>query len=50
VNRVKGSQNKEVYSPVSVSVPIFSGSDASKPWVQLLKRKINDGLSLNAYL
>jgi hypothetical protein len=50
VNRVKGSQNKEVYSPYSVSVPIFSGSDASKPWVQLLKRKIDDGLSLNAYL
>jgi hypothetical protein len=50
VNRVKGSQNKKVYSPYSVSVPIFSGSDASKPWVQLLKRKIDDGLSLNAYL
>ena len=34
------------YPPVSASLPIFSSSEASKDWVQLLKNKMNKELSL----
>lgn len=48
VNRpVKRSAPK--WSPTSYSIPAFSGPYASQSWVQLLKRRLNDSLSINAF-
>lgn len=35
-----------LYQPVSASLPIFSSSEASKDWVQLMKHRMNNELSL----
>jgi len=35
-----------LYQPISASLPIFSCSEASKDWVQLLKNRMNKELSL----
>jgi len=45
--RVKRRQS--VYQPVSCSISFLQGGYQSKPWVQLLKQKLNYGLSLNDY-
>jgi len=50
INRVKTAAGQQIYQPVSGSISLFHGGDQSKPWVQLLKHKLNIGLSLNAYL
>ena len=48
VNRpVKRSAPK--WSPTSYSIPAFSGLYASQSWVQLLKRRLNDSLSINSF-
>lgn len=38
-----------VYQPISGAISLLYGGDQFKPWVQLLKQKLNYGLSLNAY-
>jgi len=43
------THNKSVYQPVSGSISFLQGGYQSKPWVQLLKQKLNYGLSLNVY-
>lgn len=50
VNRVKPTLDQQSYRPVSGSLPIFHGCDQSKPWVQLLRHKLNSGLSINAFV
>jgi hypothetical protein len=45
--RIKHHQS--VYQPASGSISFLQGGYQSKPWVQLLKQKLNYGLSLNAY-
>ncbi|MFZ5810133.1 MAG: hypothetical protein ACOY16_12695, partial [Chloroflexota bacterium] len=47
--RVKTTKIQQEYKPVSGSISLFHGGDQLKPWVQLLKRKVNDGFSLNAF-
>jgi len=49
VNRIKYASSQQTYCPVSGSVSLFHGGDQSEPWIQLLKRKINFDISLNAY-
>lgn len=49
-NRVKAPKDQQSYRPVSGSLPIFQSSDQSKPWVQLLRNKLNSGLSINAFV
>jgi hypothetical protein len=43
------SKSKNIYLPISGSISCLYGGDQSKPWVQLLKQKLNYELSLNAY-
>jgi hypothetical protein len=50
VNRVKPTLDQQSYRPVSGSLPIFHGCDQSKPWVQLLRHKLNSGLSIIAFV
>ena len=48
VNRpVKRSPSK--WNPTTYSIPAFSGPYASQPWVQLLKRQLDDSLSINTF-
>ncbi|MEL7646004.1 MAG: hypothetical protein AAGU04_07060, partial [Anaerolineaceae bacterium] len=48
VNRpVKRSAPK--WNSTTYSIPAFSGTSASEPWVQLLKRQLNDSLSINNF-
>ena len=48
VNRpVKRSALK--WDPTTYSIPAFSDLSASQPWVQLLKRQLNDSLSINTF-
>ena len=48
VNRpVKRSPSK--WNSTTHSIPAFSGPSASQSWVQLLKRKLNDSLSINTF-
>ena len=37
------------WSPTTYSIPAFSGPSASQSWVQLLKRQLNDSLSINTF-
>lgn len=37
------------WSPSTYSIPAFSDLSASQSWVQLLKRQLNDSLSINTY-
>lgn len=48
-NKVKVLKNEKIYRPISGSIPIFNSSEQSKYWVQLLKSKLNSGLSINAF-
>jgi hypothetical protein len=50
INQVKTAAGQLTYQPMSGSISLFHGGDQSKPWVQLLKHKLNIGLSLNSYL
>ena len=48
VNRpVKRSAPK--WSPTNYAIPAFSDASASLPWVQLLKRQLNDRLSITSF-
>ena len=48
VNRpVKRSPS--IWNSTTYSIPAFSGTSASQPWVQLLKRQLNDSLSINTF-
>ena len=38
------------WSATSYAIPAFSDTSASPPWVQLLKRQLNDSLSINSFL
>lgn len=38
------------WNPTLYSIPAFSDLSASQPWVQLLKRQLNDSLSINSFL
>ena len=49
VNRIVPTKEEPIYLPKSGSLPIFQSSDLSKEWIQLLKRKLNDNLSLTAF-
>ena len=49
INRVVPTKEEPIYLPKSGSLPIFRSSDLSKEWIQLLKRKMNDNLSLTAF-
>ena len=49
-HRVKLPKGKLHYQPTSGSLPIFQSRDQSKPWVQLLRQKLNFGLSINAFV
>jgi len=49
INRVVPKKEEPIYLPKSGSLPIFRSSDLSKEWIQLLKRKMNDNLSLTAF-
>lgn len=48
VNRVVPAENEDVFLPQSASLPIFRSNILANQWVQLLKRKLNDNLSLTA--
>ena len=48
-SRQSSRKPNPVYQPNSGSISLLHGGDQYKPWVQLLKQKINYGLSLNAY-
>lgn len=37
------------WTPNSASIPIFSSTHATEPWVQLFKSKVNGSLSINAF-
>ena len=37
------------WTPTTYSIPAFSGPSASQSWVQLLKRQLNDSLSINTF-
>ena len=49
INRVVPTKEQQSYSPASGSLPIFRSHDLSKQWVQLLKKKLDDNLSLTAF-
>jgi len=37
------------WTPNSASIPVFSSTHATEPWVQLFKSKVNGSLSINAF-
>jgi len=49
IRRVKPTRLQQEYQPISAPISLFHGGDQFKPWVQLLKRKVNYEFSLNAY-
>jgi len=49
INRVVPTKEQQSYSPASGSLPIFRSHDLSNQWVQLLKKKLDDNLSLTAF-
>ncbi len=49
INRVVPTKEQQSYSPASGSLPIFRSHNLSKQWVQLLKKKLDDNLSLTAF-
>lgn len=49
LSRQPSRKPKPLYQPNSGSISFLHGGDQFKPWVQLLKQKVNYGLSLNAY-
>lgn len=49
INRVVPSDEIDVFLPRSGSLPIFRTNILSTQWVQLLKRKLDDNLSLTAF-
>ena len=48
VNRVVPAENEDVFLPQSGSLPIFRSNILANQWVQLLKRKLDNNLSLTA--
>lgn len=49
VNRVVPTKEEQIYLPKSGSLPVFRSSDLSIQWIQLLKKKLDDKLSLTAF-
>lgn len=48
INRVVPSEEVDLFPPQSGSLPIFKSNNLSVQWVQLLKKKLDDNLSLTA--
>jgi hypothetical protein len=48
-NRVVPNKEEQIYLPKSGSLPMFRTSDRSLQWIQLLKKKLDDNLSLTAF-
>ena len=49
INRVVPAHNQDDFLPKSGSLPLFRSNILSEQWVQLLKRKLDDNLSLTAF-
>lgn len=49
INRIVPTVEQQSYCPISGSLPIFRSNDLPIQWVQLLKKKLDDNLSLTAF-